>query len=242
MNDGLAFPFTYLAVLVASNKFEFTSWLLDKFFLKIAIGVAIGLVIGWILGHLLKKMPKIKGVDNPHGFVSLSATFLTYGLSEMLHGYGFLAVFVAAITIRFSEEVEGSIKVKMHDFVEEMEKLLLVIWLILFGGSLLNGILGITGWQGFLFASIFILIIRPLAGWIALSGTKIPKLERFAISSFGIRGIGSIFYISWAFMETEAFSEKSTIYSLASWVILLSVVSHGLIAPYVMARLSKESA
>jgi len=239
INDGLAFPFTFLAILVAEGSFNFTEWFLDKFLLKIAIGVFAGFLIGRFLGYLIDRLPKIEGIKKPHGFISLSITFMTYGLVELIHGYGFLAVFVAALSIRYQEEVEGDIKVKMHDFVEEIERFLLVVWIILFGGSILNGILTVSGWKGIGFAVLFLFVVRPLAGWIGMIGTDRPRLEKFAISFFGIKGIGSIFYLSWAFLETNAFENKYEIYSVASWVIFISILLHGLTAPRIMAKLNK---
>ncbi len=237
INDGIAFPFIFLAVLLADNDLDLSMWFLDKFLLKIIIGVMLGYLIGITLGNLIEKLPKIKGINNPHGFVSLSITFMTYGVVELLHGYGFLAVFVAALSIRYTEEVEGHIKEKMHDFAEEMEKLLLVVWIILFGGSLLNGILTIANWSGAIFALIFILLVRPLAGYIGLWNTNLSKKERFAVSFCGIRGIGSIFYLSWAFLQTDNFKDKGLIYSVAAFVILFSIIIHGLSAPRIMNRL-----
>ncbi|MFK7809732.1 MAG: cation:proton antiporter [Saprospiraceae bacterium] len=234
INDGLAFPFVFLAVLMANAKLDLTSWFLDKFLLKIIIGVAAGYVIGRFVGYSIERLPKIKGISNPHGFVSLSITFMAYGLTELIHGYGFLAVFVAALSIRYTEEVEGDIKVKMHDFVEEIEKLLLVVWVILFGGHLLNDVLSFASWKGALFAGIFILIVRPLAGWIGLLGSKINNRQRLIISFCGIRGIGSMFYLSWAFLQTEAFPESALLYSITAYVILFSIIIHGLVSPRVM--------
>lgn len=238
INDGVAFPFIFLAVLLADHDLDWSSWFLDKFMLKIFLGILIGYLIGKTIGYLIEKLPKIKGIKNPHGFVSLSITFMTYGVAEMLHGYGFLAVFVAALNIRYQEDVEGDVKEKMHDFVEEMEKLLLVVWIILFGGALLNGILTIANWKGALFAAIFILIVRPLAGYIGLLITNLSHMEKSAISFCGIKGIGSIFYLSWAFLQTDNFSEKNFIYSVASFVILFSIVIHGLSAPRIMKKVN----
>lgn len=93
----------------------------------------------------------------------------------------------------------------MHDFIHEIEKLMLVVWIILFGGSLMNGILSLTDWKGIVFAFAFVLIIRPLAGLIGLAGIRESFRTKLAISFLGIRGIGSIFYLSWAFVQTDAF-------------------------------------
>jgi len=240
INDGIAFPFIFLAVLLADNELEMSSWFLDKFLLKIFLGIVIGYVIGSSIGYLIEKLPKIEGIKNPHGFVSLSITFMTYGISELLHGYGFLAVFVAVLSIRYTEDVEGDIKQKMHDFVEEMEKLLLVVWIILFGGSLLNGILNIASWEGAMFAAIFIFLVRPMAGYIGLWKTNLNQTEKLAMSFCGIRGIGSIFYLSWAFLQTDNFSEKNFLYSIASFVILFSIVIHGFLVPHIMERVNSK--
>jgi len=240
INDGLAFPFIFLAVLIADSKLEFSHWFLDKFLLKIFIGCLTGYIIGTSVGYLIERLPRIRGISNPHGFVSLSITFMTYGIAELLHGYGFLAVFIAALSIRYREEVEGSIKEKMHDFVEEMEKLLLVIWILIFGGSLLNGILNIASWKGAVFAGIFVLVIRPVAGYLGLWKSDLNGIQKLAISFCGIRGIGSIFYLSWAFLQSDRFVEKNIIYSVAAFVILFSIVIHGLTVPWIMQRVNKD--
>ena len=240
INDGLAFPFTFLAILVADGQLDLQHWFLDKFLLKIVLGLAIGYFIGTFIGYLIERLPKIKGISNPHGFVSLSITFMTYGVAELLHGYGFLAVFIAALSIRYKEDMEGDIKEKMHDFVEEMEKLLLVIWIILFGGSILNGILSLASWDGAIFAAIFIFLIRPLAGYLSLWKTKLSKVEKFAVSFCGIRGIGSVFYLSWAFLQTDNFAEKNLIYSITAFVILSSILIHGATAPRIMSLVAKR--
>lgn len=239
INDGIAFPFIFLAVFLADQELTLSTWFLDQFLLKIFLGVLIGGVIGKAVGFLIERLPKIEGIKNPHGFVSLSITFMTYGIAELLHGYGFLAVFVAALNIRYTEEMGGDIKKKMHDFTEEMEKLLLVVWIILFGGSLLNGILNIANWQGAIFAAIFLFLVRPLAGYIGLVRTSLSRAEKLAISFCGIRGIGSIFYLSWAFLQTDNFSEKTFIYSITAFTILFSIIIHGLSAPRIMRHVGK---
>ncbi|SDK89140.1 sodium/proton antiporter, CPA1 family [Salinimicrobium catena] len=238
LNDGIAYPFSYLAVLVAQAgswaAFNFTDWLWDKFFLKIFLGIVIGFVIGRLIGFLLDRLYKYTGVETFVGFLALSLTITTYGISELLHGYGFLAVFFAGFSLRYYEKVSGDYKKKLHDFVHEVEHLLLVVWIILFGGSIMNGMLTLTDWRGITFAFIFVLLIRPLAGLIALAGVKESKRSKFAISFFGIRGIGSVFYLSWAMVQFDGFEYKNELYSITAYIILISIVLHGLTAPSAM--------
>jgi NhaP-type Na+/H+ or K+/H+ antiporter len=240
LNDGLAFPFTFMAVLVAQAgswaAFSFGGWLIDEFFLKIIIGLGLGFVIGKSIGYAIEKIPQIAGIRNPHAYIGLAITFMTYGVTELLHGYGFLAVFVAALTIRHQEEVEGSMKEKMHDFVQAIEHLLLVLWIILFGGAILDGALSAMTWKEVVFALGLIVVIRPIAGFAATFNLKNTLREKFIISFYGIRGIGSVFYISWAFMQTDAFGDKTYLYGLVCLVVLCSILIHGLTAPYVVKR------
>lgn len=244
INDGVAYPFIFMAVLIAEAgswaEFDFTHWFLDKFLLKIAIGVGLGYLIGRSIGYLLEVFPKIDGIKNPHGFIAISITLMTYGLTELLHGYGFLAVFVAALSIRYEEKAHDRTEKKMHNFVEEIERFLLVIWLILFGGSILNGLLDYTNWSGVIFAVLLIFIIRPVAGIIGMVGLKKPISEKLSISFFGIRGIGSFFYLSWAFTKTDLFEEKVEIYAVTALVVLFSIIIHGVTAPRMMNKLKNS--
>ncbi|MFD2517030.1 cation:proton antiporter [Salinimicrobium flavum] len=235
LNDGIAFPFSYLAVMVAQAgtwaAFNFTNWFWDKLLLKIIIGVVLGLLIGRLIGLLMDRLYKYAGVETFVGFLALSLTFATYGITELLHGYGFLAVFFAGFSLRYYENVSGDYKKKLHDFVTEMEHLLLVVWIILFGGSIMNGILMITDWKGILFALIFVIVIRPLSGLIALAASKEKFKTKLAISFFGIRGIGSVFYLSWAFVQFDHFAYKQELYSITAYIILISIIIHGVTAP-----------
>ncbi|WP_026836853.1 cation:proton antiporter [Gillisia sp. JM1] len=243
LNDGMAYPFTYLAVMVAQAggwaTLNFSNWVWDKLLLKVVIGIIIGIVIGRLIGYLLDRLHVVTGIKTFDGFVSLSLTFMTYGLTEILHGYGFLAVFFVGLTLRYYERISGDYKTKMHDFIHEIERLLLTVWVILFGGSILNGILTLTDWKGILFAFIFVLIIRPLAGLIGLIGVKDPIKTKLAISFLGIRGIGSVFYISWAFVQYDNFENKNELYAITFYVILISIVIHGLTAPRIIAYFDK---
>ena len=112
----------------------------------------------------------------------------------MLEGYGFVAVFVCAVTIRAAERTHGFHRV-MHSYVEQLERLMTVVILVLLGGAIARGLLAGIGWAEVLVALAFLLLVRPLSGWLALARGKTGPRERIAISFFGIRGIGSLYYL-----------------------------------------------
>lgn len=244
INDGAAFPFTYMAVMVGQAggfvALDFSNWFWDKLLLKIIIGAIVGLVLGKLVGVLLDRLQKKTGIETFDGFLALSLTLLTYGVSEMLHGYGFVAVFGAGWAIRYYEKVSGDHKKKMHDFIDEVERVLLVLWLLLFSGAIMNGLLSGTSWKGIVFSFVFVLLVRPITGLIGLIGVKENLRNKLVVSFLGIRGIGSVFYLAWAFYTFDGFKYKAELYAITSYIILISIVIHGLSAPSIIKYLEKS--
>lgn len=240
-NDGMAFPFTYLAIAMALSSQTGEGWLLDWLWKDLIYALAAGAVIGFIMGkalaYLLFSLPKEKKhfKNTREGFVAISITLLVYGITELAHGYGFIAVFVTAVTLRNYERKHDYHK-DMHSFTDQIERILMVILLILFGGSLVMGILDALSWQMVLLGVAFIFIIRPASGLLGLTGSDLHLKQKMAVSFFGIRGIGSFFYLSYALHEVE-FMQKEELWALVAFIVLLSIVIHGLTASYSMKKL-----
>ena len=243
LNDGMAFPFTWLAVAIAVRGTDPANWLghwlwYDVGF-RIVVGVGMGYLMGRLLAYLVFRLPKKSQFPETHdGFVAISATLLVYGLTEMLHGYGFMAVFFTGLTIKNYESTYDYHR-ELHDFTDQIERMVLVVVLILFGGSLARGLLDALTWQGAVIGVGFVLVIRPLAGMIGLWGAKVRLREKWVISFFGIRGIGSIFYLSFGLSQAN-FAEPNEIWSVAGFIILLSILLHGVLATPAMNYLDRR--
>jgi sodium/hydrogen antiporter len=244
LNDGFAFPFTFLAVMLIQagswEAFDFTAWILDKLLLKIFLGVLLGYLLSKGTTWFHKMLRNKFGINTNDGLLAFSLAIFVYTATELMHGYGFLGVFVASVTLRYSDSLREDYKEKMHSFVDELERLLLVIWIIIFGGSIWNGVLTISAWPGFAFALLLIFIIRPLSGMMSLVGHRLPVKEKLAISFFGIRGIGSLFYLSWAFVMIGNYDDKALLYSVLGVVIVSSIIIHGLTAPMVFRYMRRQ--
>ncbi|SCF30276.1 sodium/proton antiporter, CPA1 family (TC 2.A.36) [Micromonospora mirobrigensis] len=243
LNDGLAFPFVYAAIAIASTSLAPADWFAEWFAVdvlyKLAVGVGGGLLIGWLLGKLFFRAPReIRLAKHAEGFLALAATFLAYGLVEVAGGYGFLAVFVAARAIRAAERTHEFHSV-LHDFAEQVERLLTVMLLLLFGGAIVGGLLKPLTWQAAAVGLALIFVIRPLAGWLSLRGAPGRPAEHWVISAFGIRGVGSFYYLAYATTKTE-FQQAQLVWAMAGLVVLVSVVVHGVAATPVMQLLDRE--
>jgi NhaP-type Na+/H+ or K+/H+ antiporter len=239
LNDGLAFPFVLLAIAFA-HEVSVTSvaeWFVYAVVWKIAAGIGMGYLIGRGLGWLMFHIPnRAKLSRTGSGFVALGITALAYGLTEMVRGYGFLAVFVAALALR-STEPGHEYHNKLHDFAEELERLMMMVLLVLLGGAMTGGdLFSALTWQAAAFGLLALFVVRPLAGWIGLIGTDPPPGEKAAISFFGIRGLGSIYYLAYALHHAK-FDNVDLLWSTAGFIILVSIVLHGVTVTPAMRHL-----
>lgn len=242
LNDGLAFPFVLLAIFLTHDVSieTFTEWVAYAVVWKIAAGIGIGYLAGRTLGWLTFHLPNRARLSRTGaGFVALGITCLVYGLCEMAKGYGFLGVFVAALALR-STEHEHDYHRRLHDFAEELERLLMMMVLVLFGGTITGaGLFAALTWQAVLFTILAIFLVRPLAGWIGLLGIDRPTDEKLAISFFGIRGIGSIYYLAYA-LQQGRFEEPNLLWSTVGLVILVSILLHGITVTPAMRHLDRR--
>ncbi|MCX4661843.1 cation:proton antiporter [Streptomyces uncialis] len=245
LNDGLAFPFVLAAVALAAaggawSQAGWGRWFVVDVLVKVAVGVVVGLALGRLLGWMFFRAgaSALRLSGHMEGFVALAATFLSYGIAELAHGYGFLAVFVTACTIRAAERDHGYHKV-LHEFTEQIERLLTAALLVLLGGYLVTGGLSELTWWTVLVALGLILVIRPVTGWIAQLGLPAGPRERAVTAVFGLRGIGSLFYLSYALGHDDFAGLAEELWALTALTVALSVLLHGVSATPVIRRLDQ---
>jgi NhaP-type Na+/H+ or K+/H+ antiporter len=222
-----------LAASAQSGNAWLGEWLVYDLLYRLTIGLVFGYVLGLMIVYLFFKLPeKYKILKVREGLVAISSTLLIYGLTELAHGYGFLAVFVAAVTIR-NYELKHHYHATLHSFTDQVERALLGVVLVLFGGSLVSGILDPLTWEMALLGLTFVLILRPLSGIIGLIGSGMDLSHKLAISFFGIRGVGSFFYLSFGLNHAQ-FNKAEELWALTAFIVLVSIVLHGLTAPSIM--------
>jgi NhaP-type Na+/H+ or K+/H+ antiporter len=202
LNDGLAFPFVNLAIALSlaatSGEPWLLHWLTYSVIWEIGGGVAGGWLVGRVFGWLTFRVPgESQLAKTGDGLIAIAATFVSYGLTEMIHCYGFLAVFVTALTLRQAHR-QHEFHRELHDLTEQVERVAMMVLLIFFGGVLVNGLLATVSWADIGVAVATLLIIRPVAGLIGLVGLKAATSEKLTLAFFGIRGVGSFYYPAYA--------------------------------------------
>lgn len=253
LNDGLAFPFTNLAILLAAAGLSpgewWWEWLLVDVLYKILGGVAFGYLVGKLFGWLTLKLVGGRGFtamfDEGEGLapavMALAYTLVSFGITEVLGAYGFIAVFVTAYVVRDTERV-NHVHDHLHEGAEQLELLAMSLVLLLLGAAFAETLYAAVTWEMVVVALVLVLIVRPAAGWIGLLGYHpATRAERFMISFFGIRGLGSIYYLAYGLNRIELLDARG-LWALTSVVIATSLVVHGLTARPAMRWLEHHRA
>jgi len=243
LNDGLGFPFTMLALGLAAygSLGDWTwRWLAVDGLWRLAAGIAAGWLVGRLLGSMVFRIGAQTIARNGQGFASLGITFVAYAAAELIYGYGFIAVFVTALMLRNRDDMHGY-HLRLHGFVEQIEHLLMMLLLVLFGASLAGPMLDELTWPMAIAALVVLFVIRPLAGMLSLIGSRLRSCERIIVSLFGIRGVGSFFYLAYA-TNAGNFAQVDTAWTFVGFIVLLSIFSYGMLSAPLMSWLDQRQA
>jgi NhaP-type Na+/H+ or K+/H+ antiporter len=241
LNDGLAFPFVMLALFGAQQTFDASSawlgeWLLADVLYAIGLGMAGGAAAGLLIAVITYHVTGRGWLSEPFdGYVALASIFLVYGLVEMLEGYGFLAVFAAGVAFRRYER-HHEYNRRLHEFTLTIEKLAEMAVMLVLGTVLPLATLGDLGLPLVALVAGLLFVVRPLAAWIALLGSRASRKERLFIGWFGIRGIGSVYYMGFA-LAVSPLQDGRTLFAAISAAIVASVILHGVTSGYLTRRL-----
>jgi NhaP-type Na+/H+ or K+/H+ antiporter len=265
MNDGTAFPFIMLglAMLSAPASYElFGFWMLKD----VLWSTVSALIVGIVMGHLLARIVRKQRFYNSEGpllddFLGLGLIGLVYGVCLLLEAWGFLAVFAAAISLRQSELKLAGVHAPAQDadavpdatanteeslpqnsqpmsqgsllFKEPLERLSELVLVLLLGGMLFldSWSLRAVGLALFLFA-----VVRPVSVFLGLLGSGAPFRLKMLVGWFGVRGIGSMYYLMFAIVFGLHEDLAIEFIHITLIVIVLSIIIHGLTVKPMMSK------
>jgi sodium/hydrogen antiporter len=242
LNDGLAFPFVHLGIAVAATgvlSLEVAGeWLARDVVYRVAVGVAGGALVGWLLGKVLFDWPRENALsETGSGVVALAGVLLAYGSTELAEGYGFIAAFVSGYALRRSE-THHHFHRRLHDFSESVEHALTAIILVAVGAAL-PALWPHFDWTHAAIGLALIFVIRPITAWISLVGTRLHGRERVVVAFYGVRGIGSVYYLAYAGHHLELVNEYQ-LWATIAFTILASTLVHGVTAGFAVERVTGE--
>jgi NhaP-type Na+/H+ or K+/H+ antiporter len=271
MNDGTTFPFVMLGLALCgvdqAADYASLRGLFDAMW-GFAAGLAIGGLAGWTTAkgviELRRKRRFAVGMEE---FLTLGLIAVSYGLAHLAHGIGFVAVFAAGVAVRNvesqtsgpekPEEVLGSIQVSQREevavdpkkapaymtevvlgFNQQLEHLA-EFAMVLIIGVLLSG----TGLsvEGAVLAALIFVVVRPLSVLPSLYGIGCTRLQTGLMAWFGIRGIGSLYYLLYALQFPWLPDLNQRFTSIVLTVIAMSIVIHGISATPLMELYAKRN-
>jgi NhaP-type Na+/H+ or K+/H+ antiporter len=270
LNDGTAFPFVILSLLMLHHGSLDSQWVGQWALENLVWGVPVGLLIGYgmgrAIGHLMIYLRIRNGdsTNSPNDFLALALIALSYFVAASVGAFGFLAVFAAGLGLRQAEvrtsksEVpsehlakpvighrslapeEGTVTNPKDIDDSQLAAGVMMGDILVFGNLversmevLLITILGATlsaywDWRAVGLAAALFCVIRPLSVWLLVSRRLLDGHQRALLGWFGIRGIGSIYYLCYAMAHELPESVEQVCISLTLSVVALSILVHGI--------------
>jgi NhaP-type Na+/H+ or K+/H+ antiporter len=268
LNDGTAYPFAMLGLCLLGVQEQDMLAFASPWAVAHALwGIAAGLASGWLMGrmvvglvlHLRQNYRQALGMEE---FLALGLIGLSYGVSHLIHGIGFLAVFAAGVAMRRIEhnasgstapaDVIGAVAVGEDPavatdpekapaymaevvlaFNQQLEHIAEFVMVLLMGVMLSGS--GFSA-EGMLVAALLLLVIRPVSALLALAGARATGLQRRLMAWFGIRGIGSLYYLMFALQYAWQPDLTQRFVPLVLTVLAISVLAHGISATPLMEQ------
>lgn len=229
-NDGLAFPFVLLGLLVAGPDGGWIAeWVLADVLWATSGGLAIGAAMGYGFAALAVRLRDRRLLAGEYdGWLAITAVLVIYGVSEVANTYGFLAAFVGGLTFRRYER-DHELNVRVHTGAEVTEKFAELAIILLLGSMVTLSGLEQPGWSGWLLVPLFLLVVRPLTVLVSLIGSRLSRGERLFLGWFGVRGIGSLYYAAAAVTigGMSVADEVNVVWTISACVFC-SIVAHGI--------------
>jgi NhaP-type Na+/H+ or K+/H+ antiporter len=241
-------------------------WALVDVLWATVAGIAIGVICGAALARFSWKLRgNSSGHQLMDDFLGLGLIGLVYGLSLLAHAWGFLAVFFAAVALRQTElklaaagrdqpEQQPTDKtaqqtspansaVKIDEppsvsggsliFKEHLERLSEMLLILLIGGMMFTDS---WSWRAVMLAMFLFLVARPVSALASLLGTRTSWPIRGMVSWFGVRGIGSLYYLMYAIQHGLPETLAVELIQLTLIVVTLSILFHGISVKPMMSR------
>ena len=266
LNDGTAFPFVMLGLgIMGSHELGAYGWrwLTIDVIWAVAAGLGVGALCGAGIGRLVLYLRRVHreavGLDE---FLALGLIALSYGLALLVHAYGFLAVFAAGLSVRRIERQQSDIAAPVDvaeagrntdeqatdpdtapaymaravlSFNEQLERLGELAVVLVVGAMLAD--IERPG-PGVLMAACLFVLIRPLSTMLTLVGTPLSRTQRAVIAWFGVRGVGSVYYLAYALSHGVSAPAAQMLADITLMVVAASIVVHGVSVTPLMRQYS----
>ena len=225
LNDGLALP-AVLAFAAALNPNE-KNFVWSRFVLEdVGFGLAVGLALGFAAAYLLPRGRALGHEISPRqkSLYALGVAFATYAVAvKTPHGNGFIAAFVAAIVLGI---VRPDIRECFETRSEELIEVVKLGVFVVFGSLLTFSALFHDGWAAVAIVVVTLVVIRPVAIFVSLAGTRLSAAAKAFMGWFGPKGVATMAFS--LLVLSKNIEAGRRIFDIAALAVITSIIAHGL--------------
>lgn len=231
INNGLCLALVSLAVLLSQNSGVRDGTLLQWLAYDLLYRILAAIITGYGLARAIyflyfRLFPERIQPAIQDGLLAVATTFLVYALAEAFQGYGLLAVFIAAITVR-NQELRQQRATLFFSSMQQLERIVWVALLIYTGFQLLRFDFRSLPTAYWMAAIAIVLLIRPVTAFMGLTGVSMQFRRKAFISLVGIKGFGSVYFLTLGMKQ--GVEESSNSLTWVTLVVLMSLLYHGII-------------
>ena len=221
LNDGLALPFVLFFLVLATPGGD-AGGEAAELLGEAVFGALVGIVLGIAGGYLHRVVP-LGVTPRFEGIYAVGFGLAAFGLADVTFGNGLIAAFVAGITLGYFEH---EITERFVDFSENVSAIFQVLTFFVFGAIIVATTYDGSPWALVVFIAFALLVARPISVLVALAGTKLPRPQKAFIAWFGPKGVASMLFA--LLVLDEGLAHGSLVFEVAAFVILGSILAHGL--------------
>lgn len=233
-NDPMAVLLTITLISFVTNENESILAALGLLLLQLVIGV----IVGWIMSKIsLFLINKIKlGYEGLYQILIIGLLFLTFGVSTLLKGSGFLSVYLLGLLLGKEDFLHKRSVIRFFDSTAWFSQIILflTLGLLVFPSRLVPVML-----PGLGLALILIFVARPVAVFITLAPFRITIREKLFISWVGLRGAVPIVLATYPLVA--GIIHADLIFNIVFFVVVISVLLQGTLLPWIAKILNLES-
>lgn len=240
MNDGAALPAVMLGLgLLGMHELGegWRNWWVHDLLWPIGGGAAVGAGGGWVLGAVLRWRVRAGDPIRRDELLYVGAVALFYGAALALKVSSFVVAFAAGVMLMRPLQIDATapeakaLAKRLHSFGERCERLIEAA-IVLFVGVALHSVVIET--MHLMYALALLLVVRPMSVLAVLRGRQLAGRQRWLVAWFGIRGIGSLFYLVFAMEHGVSGTLAHELLATTLVCVALSILLHGVSATPLM--------
>jgi cell volume regulation protein A len=202
--------------------------------LQLVMGGAVGAAAGYGGRHLLGRLTLLSGGLYP--VMTLSLGLLAFGVATLMHGSGFLAVYLAGLLLGNGPLPYRAGLLRVHDALAWLSQvgMFLILGLLVFPSRLLD-----VAWVGLAIALLLAFVVRPLVVAVCLLPFRYPRKEVFYIGWVGLRGAVPVVLATFPVLAGAPGAEQ--LFDIVFFVVVATALIPGATVAWVTERLGLQT-